>query len=510
MTQPFPNYEELCEQIERDMRLPTPPVIALKILETIQSNQECMTKLVQIISADPALTAKMLRLANSSLYTLKVKVTSVERAVSILGTNLIKNIALSFVIANDLRENNDFCEFDYDYFWRRSVTSAVTGKLLSQLIGQKDDDIFVTALLHDIGVLIAYQTHRDRYASLLQKAGQENIALTELEIQEFGFDHQQIAFTLIRRWNLPDDFAWSVVHHHSPSLAPEELRDRTLVINMADQIAAIYTSSGNSEKIPEIRHQLAEHFKLRPHIITSFLDEAALKSIEILNSFEIEDGGMKPYSQLLQEANEELGRLNISYEQLVLELKEAKEKSEQLTEQLRSANVRLNTLVFTDGLTGLYNHRYFQQALGAALKQSDQEHIPLSLIIFDLDHFKNVNDTYGHPVGDLVLNNLAIMVKEFIRPNDILARYGGEEFAVILPNTDFAAVKLFSERLRECVENTETQHEGGAIRVTISIGATSYQPWEQKISQDLLIKTADRGLYASKNNGRNTFTALLP
>ena len=510
MTQSYSNFEELCACLEQEIKLPTPPVIALKILQTIQSPHGSLKELVQIIAADPALTGKMLKLANSSLYSLSSKITSVERAVSILGTNLVKNIALSFVIANDLRESGHSYGFDYDYFWRRSVITAVAANLLSRLIGHKDEDIFVTALLHDIGILVAYQQHRDKYCSLLYQAREEKVSLACLERREFGYDHQQISFALIRKWNLPNHFIWPVAFHHDPTQAPEEFRQRTRIIHIADQVASIYTRSGNSEKIPEISRQMTEHFQLKAHITTSFLDEAALKSIEILKSFEIPDGGMKPYSQLLQEANEELGRLNISYEQLVLQLKDAKKKSEQLADQLRTANSRLNTLVVTDGLTGLYNHRYFQQSLLASLTQANHQHTPLSLIIFDLDHFKAVNDTYGHPVGDLVLNNLAMTVKEMIRPNDILARYGGEEFAIVLPNTDFNAVKIFSDRLRQCVEKTVTKYEGKLIRVTISIGATTYQPWEHNISQDLLVKTADRGLYASKNNGRNMCTALLP
>ena len=509
MTQSFSNLEKICEKIEKGVKLPTPPVIALKIIQTVQKDDDCLEELIDIISTDAALTAKILKITNSSFYALANKISSVERAVSILGTNLIKNIALSFVIANDFRETNQPNGFDYDYFWRRSVTSAVTANLLSQLLGTKDDDIFVTALLHDIGVLIGYQHYRDAYLELLQRAQNDKLTIAQLERLEFGFDHQQIAFALIHKWNLPEHFTQPVAFHHEPLLAPEAFRHKTQIIYIADRIASIYTSSGNSDKIPEIRHQLADFFNLKPHVITSFLDNAALKSIEILGSFEIEDGGMKPYSQLLQEANEELGRLNISYEQLVLELKEAKEKSEHLTEQLKNANTRLNTLVYTDGLTGLYNHRYFQQSLLASLTHAQQKQIPLSLIIFDLDHFKQINDTYGHPVGDLVLNNLAATIKEMIRPRDILARYGGEEFAIILPNTNFEVVQTFSDRLRECVENTVLKYDHELIRVTISSGATTYEPKGQNITPAELIKTADRGLYTAKRNGRNRTTAIL-
>ncbi len=509
-TQQTATADGLYDYIEREIQLPTPPAIALKILNNIQNDKSGMEELTGIISADPALTAKMLRVANSSFYALKNKVSSIERAVSVLGTNLIKNIALSFVIASDLRESNTSSAFDYDYFWRRAVTTAVTADLISQYLGKRDEDIFVIALLHDIGVLTAYQHHRDSYARLIHFARESDSKLAELEQQEFGFDHQQIALTLIRKWNLPDHFAGPIAYHHHPASAPEAWREKAAIIQVADQISAIYTTSGNSDKVPDIKQQLADKFGLSPEKSNRLFDEAALQSIEILNTFAIEDGGMKPYSQMLQEANEELGRLNISYEQLVLELKEAKEKSERLANELQSANLRLNDLVFTDGLTGLYNHRYFQQTLAREIQRAERYGTPLSLILFDLDFFKKVNDTFGHPTGDQVLVNIAANITACIRPSDVLARYGGEEFAVILPHTDLNGVKVFAARLRRCVANTVTQHEGGEIRVTTSIGATTYQPWERKITREALIKTADRGLYSSKKNGRNTVTTLLP
>ncbi|HIE19001.1 TPA: GGDEF domain-containing protein, partial [Candidatus Bathyarchaeota archaeon] len=130
------------------------------------------------------------------------------------------------------------------------------------------------------------------------------------------------------------------------------------------------------------------------------------------------------------------------------------------------------------------------------------------LIIFDIDFFKKVNDTYGHPAGDQVLQNIAKEVKKTVRPSDIVARYGGEEFAVILPETDISGVKVFAARMRRCVEGVITHVEEKQIMVTISVGGTTFSPDQQGVTKDLLFKTADRGLYISKKNGRNQVTIL--
>ena len=142
---------QIQQLIEKEIPLPSPPKVAMQILNTMQKEEAALSELVRIISTDPALTGKMLRIANSGFYSLKNKVTSINRALSVLGTNIIKNIALSFVIVTDLRGEKQ-SGFNFDDYWRRSVTSAVAAKLLMQLLEQKDEDIFVAALLHDIEI----------------------------------------------------------------------------------------------------------------------------------------------------------------------------------------------------------------------------------------------------------------------------------------------------------------------------------------------------------------------
>jgi diguanylate cyclase (GGDEF)-like protein len=213
---------------------------------------------------------------------------------------------------------------------------------------------------------------------------------------------------------------------------------------------------------------------------------------------------------LLQEANVELGKLNLSSEQVILEMKEAKAKVEKLAHELQDANSRLKELVYRDGLTGLYNHRYFQEALGNELNRASRYQSSVSLILFDIDYFKKVNDTHGHPAGDLVLMNIARAVNNAVRPCDIVARYGGEEFAVILPETSAAGVKVFAARLRRCVEGIATLADGQLIYVTVSAGATTFNKEGADVSKSTLIETADRGLYMSKQNGRNQVTVLEP
>ncbi len=499
--------EELDLFIEQQVNLPSPPAIAVKILNTVQKTDFSLADLERIISADPALTGKMLRIANSAMYRLPNEVGNIGRALTILGTNLIKNIALSFVIAGDLRGNSNEV-FDFDYFWRRSVTAAVAAELVSTHIGHRDDDIFVAGLLQDIGILVLYLTHGRKYGEILGRCVSDSgTGLRHMEKGMFGYDHQQVGAKLLATWGLPLSITISTGRHHTPELAPDEQRRTVMVLEVANLLSAICHGRETSDNVVEMQDKMHLYFTVDGGSSLRLLDDVAAKSLEILKIFEIDPGHMKPYSQLLQEANEELGRLNFSYEQLVLALKEAKEKSERFAEELRQANRRLEQMAFRDGLTNLYNHRFFQESLNKEMARTRRYGHTMSLLMFDIDFFKDVNDTHGHPVGDQVLGNLAAAIAAAVRPNDIVARYGGEEFAVILPETDRIGLRVFAERLRRCAAAVTTFNNEKPINITISAGGVQYTS-NDTISQQELIEAADRGLYLSKKNGRNRVTII--
>ncbi len=165
---------------------------------------------------------------------------------------------------------------------------------------------------------------------------------------------------------------------------------------------------------------------------------------------------------------------------------------------------RLYELSITDGLTKLFVHRYFQVALDNEIKRARRYGSPVSLILFDIDHFKKFNDTYGHQMGDRVLSISASILRDSLRGVDIPARYGGEEFVVILPETDEKSAFAVAERLRKAIEAHLYPGDEGPIRVTISLGVAAF-PVHSSEKLDL-IKKADEALYKSKENGRNRTT----
>ncbi|MCK5687296.1 diguanylate cyclase [bacterium] len=164
-------------------------------------------------------------------------------------------------------------------------------------------------------------------------------------------------------------------------------------------------------------------------------------------------------------------------------------------------NARLYKMAITDGMTKLYIHRYFQTRLQEELARSKRYEIPVSLIMTDIDHFKNFNDTYGHQVGDEVLKAVANIIQQQMRDVDIVARYGGEEFVVICPEKSSSEVMIAAERMRRAVEEHEFMVAGEKVQITISLGLSDY-PNDADTKKDLIEK-ADTALYRAKQTGRN-------
>ena len=164
---------------------------------------------------------------------------------------------------------------------------------------------------------------------------------------------------------------------------------------------------------------------------------------------------------------------------------------------------RLSTI---DALTQVFNRRYFQETLTRELSRARRYDRPLALLLFDIDYFKRVNDTYGHRAGDFVLRRIAELVQQRARKVDVVARYGGEEFAVILPEIDVAGGQQFAEKVRRMVEDERFMFEGQVLHCTISAGVAELVP--EMASAEELVSAADGRLYRSKDAGRNRVVAV--
>ncbi len=208
--------------------------------------------------------------------------------------------------------------------------------------------------------------------------------------------------------------------------------------------------------------------------------------------------------RLVHENQQLIASLSAKNQALLEMNRELEAKIHERTHELAEANTRLAQLAVTDGLTGLYNHRHLHERLSLEVERSQRSGLPLSLLMLDVDHFKQFNDSYGHPAGDEVLRQLARVLNDTRRANDVVARYGGEEFALILVDTaKFTAAKV-GERVRERVaahDFAETALKVRGLTISVSIGVATFP--DDGPDAEGLVRAADTALYAAKRAGRN-------
>ncbi|BCK87918.1 hypothetical protein MIZ01_1715 [Sideroxyarcus emersonii] len=192
-------------------------------------------------------------------------------------------------------------------------------------------------------------------------------------------------------------------------------------------------------------------------------------------------------------------------EELMERLRVEKSHTEAALRQLQAANAELAWMASTDSLTGASNRRHFLECAAVESGRARRNGLPISLLALDIDHFKAVNDEYGHQAGDTVLKSLVEGIMETLRPHDIVGRIGGEEFMVLLPDTSHAAAAVLAERIRSKVEGLDIPIAGETLRVTVSIGIAEFGL--DGDTRDVVFKVADDRLYRAKHAGRNRVVA---
>ena len=191
----------------------------------------------------------------------------------------------------------------------------------------------------------------------------------------------------------------------------------------------------------------------------------------------------------------------VSIENTVL-IEDLDARVEARTNDLARANVRLHELSITDSLTGIFNRHHFFDLAEKELLRAERHQRHLSVVMIDLDHFKKVNDEFGHQVGDQVLQAVATRIHKNIRTIDIFGRYGGEEFVLLFPDTDLSSATKMAERLLALISAQPIDTQQGQVQVTISLGVAGHDP-AKRITLDTLLDCADQALYDAKKAGRN-------
>lgn len=492
--------QELENHLKNCVTLPSLPGVAVKIIEVSQDPDATLSDVASIISSDPAISAKLLKLANSPMYSQRRSVTNLREALTLLGFNAALTIALSFSLFQSLSTSNTDAQVSVNY-WRRSILSASIARLLgARLKIIKLEELFLTGLLQDIGILVLDSLKDSAYA-IEAETSLKHSERIEAEKKILGTEHSVVGAWLLKSWSLPETLVNAVMYSHSANenidVHNDEDRNFYYCLNFSGVIADIWVDETPGESLQSIMDAVKMFLGLNKTEFNDLLTEINTALPEISKVFEIDLVDEEARANVLDEAREILLLRSMHF---IKQSEEDRNNIESISKKVQKVE-KINQL---DHLTEVYNRRHFEHLLEEEFENSNINHWPLSLALIDIDNFKPVNDTHGHLVGDEVLKSIATFFSENIRETDILARYGGDEFILMLPGSTLDIANTLLSRLMDSFKKQPgIMVKDDKLVTTVSVGLASHIDKNDFNDLKAFIEAADKALYKAKNAGRN-------
>ena len=470
--------------------LPSPAGIAVRIIELAQEPETDIATAADVIALDMALSARMMRIANSPLYASRRRIETLGQALTMLGLHATLQLALGFSLTNML-DGNGQDRNKLERLWRRGALCALAARYLGLGCGvRRVEEVMLAGLLQDIGILALLQARPDTYPALLDSAA-DNHDLLARERALLGCSHAEVGALLCEQWHLPRYLA-EAIGASEPPAEPADLFQRCVALSgcVAEIWLAEDTDAARSNALQQIHRELgmdSQGFEL----MLQRIDQALPDLCALLD---VPTPGSARVHQLLDHANE------------LKELRNLRELQDMATLRQRAAAFesqarQLSEQAHLDSLTGVLNRNQLETVLQQEFSRALQRDRPLSLAFIDLDDFKKINDQYGHQIGDQVLQRLAHCGATTLRRGDLFGRIGGEEFAALFPGCEPDVALQVAERLQREVQRLAFQHEGTNFGITVSQGLTSLLATDATL--DALYARADAAMYAAKRQGKN-------
>lgn len=467
-------------------------VAALQIVKEALRPEASPASLAGMAEQDPAFALKVIGFVNSAAMGFTRRVNDIRQASSLLGVRGLRSLGLSLALSDMIPMGPGA-----DMLLANSLRRAIASQLIAERLGQPDRDTYFTAgLFLELGILARA---REDLASAVQIARSPASDRMLFE-RAFGLvEHPLRGAELAAAFYLSEDDIQAIRSHHEAEPGPSMVGRVTW---LAERVAGLWESTDVTQARTTALEACA-----RIGIGEQDFTAIAQKIPELVTAasaaFERDVGAQKSYESMLVDVNRGLVELTNSYEAVVRRLEVLLEEKEELSRRLAEANEKLERLAHTDALTGLANKRSLEQALIRDLARADRDQTYLSVVVCDADHFKRVNDEYGHQTGDLVLQRIAHALSSNLRTGDLATRFGGEEFVLLLPGTNAFGAKLAADRIRRIIEKTALPGPNGPFYVSVSFGIASVCGPGCSGNSKGIIEQADQALYAAKAAGRN-------
>lgn len=464
--------------------------LALQIVQKASQPDVAVSDLAELAEGDAGFAVRLLSVVNSPIHGFSRRIVNVRQAASLLGARGLQNIALGLCVTGmtPLGPTGEL-------LMGLSLRRACAGRRIAELCALPGAaDHFATGLLLELGLLMLARDQIDRVGPLAKTPSNGRI----VRERAAGLQpHPLSGGSLGRKWHLPDDMVRAIENHHEKQPLDAPLAK---VAWVSERVSAVF-EGGDAPALRGAALSALGNLGLDRKASEGLLAELPEKVQQAASAFGRGVGKNPPLEKVLSDANSRLVELNLQYQELVRTMEELLVEKEQLVEQLRTANEHLEELAARDGLTKLLNRRAFMELGERELARARRESASLALLLFDVDHFKHVNDTHGHPVGDAVLRVVAQTAHSVVPDGEIVGRYGGEEFGVVLRGPHAQHALDLADRLREAIAAALIEAEGVSVRVTASFGVSRRKADDSGLAE--LIKRADLALYEAKRGGRN-------
>ncbi len=363
------------------------------------------------------------------------------------------------------------------------------------------DEAFLAGLLSRIGQLVIAETCPNSYAKVAAKSA-DRVPSSVTERAVLGYDNHRVAAFVLARWDIPQLLVKSICFFDDLEAIPEDspigTRDLCLLVGIGDSIAKVMWETDKGVALQRVHKLASENFGLAESEVDLLFVGCEAELAETAAALNVRMENSRDHQNILEEARHQL--VQISLESVISE-----RHTEERVQVLEIEKEQLLVTATTDSLTGLPNRTYFDGTIDWIISARLENAIQSSLgfLMIDIDHFKSVNDTYGHLFGDEILKHVACRLTSCVRTTDFLARYGGEEFVLVLPNTSPSDLESIAERIRSEVARESFKDADTTLSITISIGGACVQRVTSKDDGRFLLDLADKCLYEAKRNGRN-------
>lgn len=497
------------KKIWSSSQLPTLPSVAVKLLDLTKNPDAEIRDVVDCIKTDPAISAKILKAANSTFFALKSHVTSIDRAVPLLGTTVSTSLALSFSLVEAAMTRGPTAKH-YSAYWLQSIVNAGAAEAICSTCEEGlSGEYFLAGLLMDIGRLAMLKTIADQYLPVVQSATDWQRDLHDVETQMLGFNHAEIGVQLMKHWNLPETLHSAVEFHHAPLdviAAASASADYPLIRAMAvvASLGDYFAAANKGLALQRLRTLTQAFYHFSETQLEEFLTQVKIRIDQTAELFSVNTEDLGDPSDLMAQANEQLATIALRAHVEKTQVAARHQEVEKEKNELQSQNKQLQKQASHDPLTGIYNRQFFDETLAKEVERCCRNGTPVGILFLDVDHFKQLNDRFGHQFGDLVLKRVAASIAAALRGADTLARYGGEEFVVLVNQPTEKGLQKLAEKTRQRVEAEQIVLDNQPVPVTISVGATMTVPRRDELTVGThLIEVADQAMYEAKQAGRN-------